>query len=837
MNNQRKGRLFPFLVIFSLLLSLAGALATRVQAATDTHFNILLGRPEDTSITANIVPDLDGEFYIEYGTNPGTYTTPTATYTATANQVVEFVIGGLSANIRYYYRIVYRQTGETEWTNGFEHSFITQRPAGSSFTFTVTSDNHLGQYGGQTANELALWQVTLQNILADHPDFHIDTGDTFPMDPSPLGTGMTDAEGKAAYWYDRPYLGAITDSIPYFQVLGNHENEEGWNFDDVFNSPDQSLALAGMKYRKLYYPNPVPDSFYSGNTDTSYGVIGGDTNQEDYWAWTWGDALFVAIDPFHYSLAWPDDDKAAYGGEGQDGEISSTRWDWSLGIQQYLWLKSVLENSTAKYKFVFTHEVSGGKTVYGRGGQSAAPLFEWGGQNADGTWGFDSHRPASDGWTLPIHQLMVKNGVNIFFHGHDHDYARELVDGIVYLECPKPDDAGYTWQPYSYGHNEGLYPNAIVELTNSGYFRVSVSPAETKVEYVRSYRPGDGTNGIVADSVTVPGTPPTSYRMIVNKAGPGSGTVTSNLSGIDCGSTCSAAFSTGTSVTLTAAPASGSAFTGWGGDCSGTGTCQVTMDGARVVKANFSAPGTTYTLTVNAGSNGSVSPAGTTTRNAGDVVNITATPNSGYHFVNWTLSTTKVAYPVAQATKASTTITMDGNYTITANFAANTSTNYSLTVNATSGGTVTAPSSSPATYTSGTVATLTASATPGYRFVNWTGLVNTVADTHSASTTVTMNGNYTIQANFAAAAATLLGDVNGDGLVNSTDALIVLSGDVGIAITQFCPANCGDVNADGYVNSTDALIILSHDVGMSIPFPIGSPGCPASVNLCPGCTP
>ena len=74
-------------------------------------------------------------------------------------------------------------------------------------------------------------------------------------------------------------------------------------------------------------------------------------------------------------------------------------------------------------------------------------------------------------------------------------------------------------------------------------------------------------------------------------------------------------------------------------------------------------------------------------------------------------------------------------------------------------------------------------------------------------------------------------------MVNSTDALIVLSGDAGIPITQFCPANCGDVNADGLVNSTDALIILSHDVGMSVPFPVGSPGCPASVTPCPGCIP
>ncbi len=917
MYHKRIVCLFYFLVIFSLLLSLAVAPALRVEAATDTHFNILLGRPEDSSITANIIPDLNGEFYIEYGSSSGSYTVQTTTYSATASTPIEIVIGSLSANTRYYYRIVYRQTGVTEWTNGFEHSFITQRPAGSSFTFTVTSDNHLGQYGGVTANELALWQVTLQNILGDHPDFHIDTGDTFPMDPSPLGSGMTEAVAKAAYLYDRPYLGAITDSIPYFQVIGNHENEEGWNFDDVFTSPNQSLALVGMKYRKLYYPNPVPDAFYSGNTDTSYGAIGDDTLQEDYWAWEWGDALFVAIDPFHYSLAWSAEGNT-YGGEGNDPtsspEIQGTRWDWSLGIQQYLWFKSVLENSHAKYKFVFTHQVAGGahvgtsESVYGRGGQSAAPYFEWGGQNTDGSWAFDVHRPAADGWSLPIHQLMVKNGVDIFFHGHDHDYARELVDGIVYLECPKPDDASYTWQPYSYGHNEGWYPNAIVEQTNSGYFRVSVSPNETKVEYVRSYLPGDGTNGVVADSVTVPGTTPASDQLMVNKAGPGSGTVTSSPSGIDCGSTCSAAFSSGASVTLTATPAGSSTFTGWGGDCSGTGTCTLSMDKAHVVLANFSAPGTTYSLTVNAGNNGSVTPSGATTRAAGEVVNITATPNSGFHFVNWTGNWGMIAH----TTGAATTITMNGNYTITANFAANTSTSYSLTTRVAGSGTVTAPASSPSSYTSGTVVTLSASASAGYHFVNWTGLINTVANPKSASTTVVMNGNYVIQANFApnsgitytlttavspggsgtispaagdhtynegevvpvtatpasgyvfdhwsgacsgsstcsvtmnanksvtanfVAVTSILGDVNGDAAVNSTDALIVLSGDVGIPITQFCPARCGDVNGDGLVNSTDALILLSYDVGMSVPFALGSAGCPASVTPCPGCNP
>jgi len=82
-----------------------------------------------------------------------------------------------------------------------------------------------------------------------------------------------------------------------------------------------------------------------------------------------------------------------------------------------------------------------------------------------------------------------------------------------------------------------------------------------------------------------------------------------------------------------------------------------------------------------------------------------------------------------------------------------------------------------------------------------------------------------------------LGDVNGDRLVDSTDALIILSADVGTNTSQFCPMNCGDVNGDGYIDSTDALIVLSYDVGMSVPYPVGQPGCPASVTQPPGCSP
>ncbi|HIH09297.1 MAG TPA: hypothetical protein HA254_01365, partial [Candidatus Diapherotrites archaeon] len=83
--------------------------------------------------------------------------------------------------------------------------------------------------------------------------------------------------------------------------------------------------------------------------------------------------------------------------------------------------------------------------------------------------------------------------------------------------------------------------------------------------------------------------PPTSYTLTVSHSGSGSGTITSSPSGISCPSgTCSGSFSSGTSITLTATPASGSAFGGWsGGGCSGTGTCPVSLGSATTVTANF----------------------------------------------------------------------------------------------------------------------------------------------------------------------------------------------------------------------------------------------------------
>ena len=79
------------------------------------------------------------------------------------------------------------------------------------------------------------------------------------------------------------------------------------------------------------------------------------------------------------------------------------------------------------------------------------------------------------------------------------------------------------------------------------------------------------------------------FPLAVTLEGSGTGKISSNPAGIDCGLRCSANFTTGAVVTLTATPEAGSTFMGWSGACTGAANCVVTMSAARNVTATFDA--------------------------------------------------------------------------------------------------------------------------------------------------------------------------------------------------------------------------------------------------------
>ena len=86
------------------------------------------------------------------------------------------------------------------------------------------------------------------------------------------------------------------------------------------------------------------------------------------------------------------------------------------------------------------------------------------------------------------------------------------------------------------------------------------------------------------------------YLLTTARAGTGTGGVASTPAGITCGADCTESYAHGTSVTLTATPATGSSFTSWSGACTGTGACVVPMTAAASATATFTL--NQYTLTV-----------------------------------------------------------------------------------------------------------------------------------------------------------------------------------------------------------------------------------------------
>ena len=427
---------------------------------------MILARPEKNSVTLSVLAYQDLEGFVAYGTSSGACTLQTPVRLFKKGAPVELVLGTLQANTRYYYQFHSRPPGAGQFTNSPEYSFQTARPPGSSFTFTLTADAHLDEHTSPD-----VYRQTLANIRADQPDFHIDLGNLFMTDKH---AGRDEATGQ--YLAQRYYLGQIGCSVPVFLALGTHDGESSKDDD----GSGDCLAVWSNLMRKRYFPNPVPDNFYTGNNvpKPHCGLL------QDYYAWEWGDALFVVLDPFRYSI------RQRGGGDG---------WGWSLGQAQYRWLEQTLGQSRAKFKFVFIHNLLSGDQA-ARGGVEIAAFDEWGGRNPDGTDGFKQHRP---GWDMPVHQLLVRHHVAVVFKAHDNFYARQELDGIVYLMVPQPSFAGNDRirDLETYGYKRGTF------FGNSGHVRVAVSPDHVKVDYVRSYLPKDESdhrkNGEVADRYTI----------------------------------------------------------------------------------------------------------------------------------------------------------------------------------------------------------------------------------------------------------------------------------------------------------------------------------------------
>jgi len=471
---------------------------SRVGTQESGPENVILGRPTADSITVHALAEAGTEVFVEYGERSENQVGRTRSVEASLDNTAEITIEALQPNTRYFYRVNYRGAGDTGFRAGDEYSFHTQRPPGSAFTFGVQGDSHPERT--ETMYHPDLYARTMEQVASARPDLYFMLGDDFNVSRLLADFYQGDREiftqraVDDVYLDQRRFLGIMAHSTALFPVIGNHEEARRDLLGTVLH--DVPIFTGNARVRML--PVPAPDDFYTGNPEPVDGI----GLLRDYFAFTWGDALFVALDPYWHS-------PVAINPVGRGGMAMGTltsppwneieeawlelalpaddRWQATMGERQYRWLKETLEGSDAKYKFVFAHHVLG----TGRGGIERAHSYEWGGHGEDGTWDFDERRPD---WELPVHQLMVENGVTIFFQGHDHLFAHQELGGVVYQTVPNPADDRYL------GRNKQSYLSGTV-LDNSGYLNVTVAPESVTVDYIRSWLPEDEVDGRVQGEV------------------------------------------------------------------------------------------------------------------------------------------------------------------------------------------------------------------------------------------------------------------------------------------------------------------------------------------------
>ena len=239
------------------------------------------------------------------------------------------------------------------------------------------------------------------------------------------------------------------------------------------------------------------------------------------------------------------------------------------------------------------------------------------------------------------------------------------------------------------------------------------------------------------------------HVLIVQTAGGTAGTVSSDTGGIDCPGTCSASYTEGATVTLTADGGANANVLGWtGGGCDGVTapTCQVTMSTDQNVTATFAPIADSVNVTTAGTGSGTVTsaPAGISCPGAcganfgqGSQVSLTATANAGSTFTGWSGDCTGTTNPCQ--------VTVDTAKNVTATF---TLVQRLLTVNVSGSGSVTStpagiscPTTCGAGYPNGTPVTLTAT---GSGFLGWSG-----GCTGTGPCQVTMNADTTVTATFS----------------------------------------------------------------------------------------
>ena len=355
-----------------------------------------------------------------------------------AVDIAQWSIDGLSPGRRYVFEL--RAGDAVSATPLYTGDAMTAREPGTPFTFALFTDTHIppretlpldvsiGAAGNSFQDDTLL--AVADDMAAAKPDFLLNVGDI--LDYHQFGFNNPPPDSS---WSRRGYLGyrqLLRDTLghaAHFPVLGNWDGESGCNTAEEINR--------SRSQRMLYLPGPKPDTYPEGGSPN-----------EDYYAFTWGDALFVVLNVMTYT-------PTCHLLDFDPGRPD----DWTLGAAQLSWLDETLANAKSKWRFTFIHHTVGGaagdydNSAYGRGGGQAAHVGE----------------------QAVIHEMLKRYGVQVFFYAHDHVFTDMLVDGIHYM---LPGSAGAPWK---FTTSETGY---TTYLPDSGYARVDVAADRAQVDFV-----------------------------------------------------------------------------------------------------------------------------------------------------------------------------------------------------------------------------------------------------------------------------------------------------------------------------------------------------------------
>jgi|GEM_PF-5900878 len=512
------GAVLPKVVGKGLASPLTGIVPRRPERARGDRTQLLrtegmIGRVTDQDAVVNVIS----------GANPGEgvlvrvrwaladeplpaspYVSPTF-ITADPLSRIEAPVTDLAPNQDYAYQVEYASAAAPDdWrTNGVISSFQSQKTSGRSFGFSVMADAHWGQIGKVVPGE-ARWATgvfCLRQIARENAcDFAIDLGD------SPFTTSAEFALSRDQYLDYRDLLTPITRKMPVYLALGNHECEAGFyqrgtddgeQYGALWNKleAEDYRQLVTTRARLMCIPNPRGDTYPEGGEgapgyDSLNDWLGEPgpwndgaptTHLQNFYAWTWGDALFVVLDPFRYTLV---------------GSVvfPNSPAQYTLGPTQLQWLEDVLAASTATWKFIFAHHQVGGGLI-NRGGftiEDGGTGYAYGRGSA-----IEADRAGVE--QMLIHEMMLQHGAQFFVYGHDHGFSHSAIDGVHYLCCGRPTFLNRWWtadgMTESYGDLliQGQ-DKPWMQLLHSivGYARFEVEPGRVVLQWLRtgfSYSP------------------------------------------------------------------------------------------------------------------------------------------------------------------------------------------------------------------------------------------------------------------------------------------------------------------------------------------------------------